>query len=144
MMVVGRAFGCRACAAAIGSLSGDFARAGWTVSSGPMPRAEAVARSRPDALSQLAVSRVAFLHAEGYRIARSVCPRAEFNAYRERLPRSVRRDVEVVPPGHVGLIVQAITGADSPLLALYGHVRADRDPADALAGLERRLRWHLR
>jgi len=74
------------------------------------------------------------------RIVRSVCPREEFNAYRERLPRSVRREVELVPQGHVGLIVQAIGGQDSPLLAVHGHLRADRDPADALAALERRLR----
>jgi hypothetical protein len=79
----------------------------------------------------------------GFRIARLICPRAEFNAHRARLPRSVRRDVEVVPVGHVGLIVQAVAGGDSPLLAVYGHVRADRDPADALAALERRLRTQL-
>jgi hypothetical protein len=77
------------------------------------------------------------------RISRAVCPRDEFNAYRARLPRSVRRDVEAVPLGHVGLIVQAISGSDSPLSAVYGHVRADLDPADALAALERRLRGHL-
>ena len=93
-------------------------------------------------------SSLAVRHAEvgkrGFQIARRVCPRAEFNAYRDRLPRSVRRDIEVVPRGHVGLIVQAIIGGDSPLLAVYGHVRADRDPADALAALERRLRTQLR
>jgi hypothetical protein len=86
-------------------------------------------------------------HAEAgrraFRIARGVCPRVEFNAHRERLPRSVRRDVDVVSLGHVGLIVQAVTGRDSPLLAVYGHIRADRDPADALAALERRLRTQL-
>lgn len=79
----------------------------------------------------------------GFQIACRVCPRAEFNAYRARLPRSVRRDVEVVPSGHVGLIVQAIVGGDSPLLAVYGYVRADRNPADALAALECRLRTEL-
>jgi hypothetical protein len=78
-----------------------------------------------------------------FRIARGVCPRDEFNAHRARLPRSVRRDVESVPVGHVGLIVQAVTSHDSPLLVVYGHVRADLDPADALAALERRLRRQL-
>ena len=73
------------------------------------------------------------------RVARGICPREEFNALRDRLPRSVRRDVEPVPPGHVGLIVQAIAGGDCTLLTAYGHVRAGVDPADALAALERRL-----
>lgn len=77
------------------------------------------------------------------RIARDVCPREEFNAHRDRLPRAVRRDVEAVPPGHVGLIVQALAGPDSPVLAVYGHVRADVDPAEALVALERRLRGLL-
>jgi hypothetical protein len=79
----------------------------------------------------------------GVRIACRVCPQAEFNAYRDRLPRSVRRDVEFVPRGHVGLIVEAIADRDSPLLAVYGCIRADRDPDDALAALERRLRAQL-
>ena len=73
-------------------------------------------------------------------MARGVWPREEFNAHRDRLPRAVRRGVEPVPPGHVGLLVQAISGADCPLVTVYGHVRADTDPADAFAGLERRLR----
>lgn len=73
-------------------------------------------------------------------MARAVWSREEFNAFRDRLPRSVRREVEPVPPGHVGLLVQAVSGADCPLMTVYGHVRADADPADALAGLERRLR----
>jgi hypothetical protein len=79
----------------------------------------------------------------GFRIARAVCPRDEFNTYRERLARSVRRGVEAVPRGHVGLIVQALGAPDSPVLAVYGHVRADVDPVDALAVLERRLRGQL-
>src|SRR5262245_32864389 len=83
------------------------------------------------------------LESRRVRISRTVCPRDEFNAYRARLPRSVRREVEAVPLGHVGLIVQALSGPDSPLLAVYGHVRADLDPADALAVLERRLRGQL-
>jgi hypothetical protein len=74
------------------------------------------------------------------RLAREICPREEFNALRDRLPRAVRRDVEPVPPGHVGLLVQAISGVDCPLITVYGHVRADDDPADAFAGMERRLR----
>ncbi len=79
----------------------------------------------------------------GMRITRNVCPRAEFNAHRQRLARSVRRDVAVVPPGHVGLIVQALCGTDWPLLTVYGHVSADLDPAGALASLEERLRGQL-
>jgi hypothetical protein len=39
----------------------------------------------------------------------------------------------------VGLLVQAIAGVDSPLLTVYGQVRADADPADAFGELERRL-----
>jgi hypothetical protein len=74
------------------------------------------------------------------RIARGISPRDEFNALRDRLPRSVRRDVQPVPPGHVGLIVQVITGSDCAVLTAYGHVRAGIDPAEALAALERRLR----
>ena len=76
-------------------------------------------------------------------MVRGVWPREEFNALRDRLPRAVRRDVELVPLGHVGLIVQAITGVDCPLITVYGHVRADADPADAFAELERRLRRQL-
>jgi hypothetical protein len=55
----------------------------------------------------------------------------------------VRRDVEPAPPRHVGLLVQAISGVDYPLVTVYGHARADADPADAFAGLERRLRRPL-
>ena len=77
------------------------------------------------------------------RICRDVCSREEFNAQRDRLPRAVRRDVEAVPPGHVGLIVQALADPDSPVLAVYGYVRADLDPAEALVALERRLRGLL-
>ena len=80
----------------------------------------------------------------GYHIARGLCQREEFNQHRDRLPRSVRRDVDPVPPGHVGLLVQAITGEDVPLMAVYGHVPADIDPSGALADLERRLRSLLR
>ncbi len=80
----------------------------------------------------------------GYRIARGVCQREEFNSFRDRLPRSVRRDVEPVPPGHIGLLVQAVAGEDSPTLSLYGHVRADADPLTALAALERQLLARLR
>jgi hypothetical protein len=75
-----------------------------------------------------------------YMIARGTCPRDEFNALRDRLQRSVRRDVDPVPAGHVGLLVQAIARGDHPLLTVYGHVRAGADPADAFAALERRLR----
>lgn len=81
--------------------------------------------------------------APSLRMARGVCPREEFNALRDRLPRSVRRDVEPVPSGHVGLIVQAITGGDCTVLTAYGHIRAGDDPAGALAALERRLRRQL-
>ena len=80
----------------------------------------------------------------GHRIARGVCRREEFNALRERLPRSIRRDVEPVPPGHVGLLVQALAGEDYLVLSLYGHVRADADLSGALAALERRLLAQLR
>jgi hypothetical protein len=78
-----------------------------------------------------------------YRLARCICPRDEFNALRDGLPRSVRREVDLAPPGHLGLLLQAITGADYPLLTVYGHVHADVDPADAFAALEQRLRKRL-
>jgi hypothetical protein len=55
----------------------------------------------------------------------------------------VRREGEAVSRGHVGLIVQALVGLDSPVLAVDGHVWADLDPADALVKLERRLRRRL-
>lgn len=80
----------------------------------------------------------------GYRIARGLWQREEFNRHRDRLPRSVRRDVDPVPPGHVGLLVQAVTEEDVPLMAVYGHVVADIDPSGALADLERRLQSRLR
>jgi len=81
--------------------------------------------------------------ARGLGIARDVCSREEFKAHRDRLPRAVRRDVGGCPPSHVGLIVQALAGPDSPVLAIQGHVRADLDPAGALVALERRLRGLL-
>lgn len=75
-----------------------------------------------------------------WRLCSYVLDRRTFNDIRTRLPRAVRRDVQAVPEGHVGLIVQAIVGeeGDMPLAALY-----DTAPAcvakEGLRTLEQRL-----
>ncbi len=55
-----------------------------------------------------------------------VLHRRDFNEMRMRLPRAVRRDVEAVPEGHVGLVAQAVVGAggDTPLAVLYDNAPA--------------------
>ena len=64
----------------------------------------------------------------------------EFNEIRSRLPRSVRRDVQAAPEGHVGLVAQAIVGeeGDLPLAVLY-----DSAPAGLATERVRRLEQRL-
>ncbi|GEM_PF-1457394 len=75
-----------------------------------------------------------------WRLCSYVLDRRDFNEIRMRLPRAVRRDVEVAPEGHVGLVAQAIVGeqGDLPLAVLY-----DNAPAcvatEAVRKLEQRL-----
>lgn len=73
------------------------------------------------------------------RVVHEVCTAAAFNALRHRLPRAARRDVEQVPDGHVGLVVQAIAEPDVLLVTVYGRTPAGADPARALARLEAEL-----
>ena len=56
-----------------------------------------------------------------WRLRSYVLDRRDFNEIRMRLPRAVRRDVEAVPEGHVGLVAQAMVGEeeDLPLAVLY-------------------------
>lgn len=74
-----------------------------------------------------------------------VLDRRAFNGMRSLLPRAVRRDVELVPDGDVGLVAQAITGAgeDPPLAVLYDHVPAPF-ASEGLRRLEQRLTELLR
>lgn len=78
-----------------------------------------------------------------FTVARQVCDADEYNEVRDRLPQLRRRQVPLLPPGHLGLLVQAVAGGDCPLLTLFGSVPATADPAAALDGLERRLRQAL-
>lgn len=74
-----------------------------------------------------------------------VLDRRDFNAIRTRLPRAVRRDVQPVPEGSVGLIAQAIVGdeGDLPLAVLYDNAPA-RVATEGVQTLERRLMELLR
>jgi hypothetical protein len=74
----------------------------------------------------------------GWCLRSYVLDREEFNALRIRLPRAVRRDVEVVPQGHVGLIAQAVVDDEPPLAVLYGSA-----PASAAAEGQRLLECKL-
>lgn len=74
------------------------------------------------------------------RVRSYVLERREFNAIRMRLPRAVRRNVEVAPEGHVGLFAEAIVGEEGslPLAVLY-----DIAPAGVAAEGARRLERRL-
>lgn len=76
--------------------------------------------------------------APGWCLRSYVLDRKEFNALRTRLPRAVRRDVEVVPEGHVGLIAQAVVDDEPPLAVLYGSA-----PAATVAEGQRQLELKL-
>jgi hypothetical protein len=80
------------------------------------------------------------LRTRSWRLRSYVLDRGDFNDMRSRLPRAVRRDVQSVPEGHVGLVVQAMVGEeqDLPLAVLY-----DSAPValanEGMRRLERRL-----
>ncbi len=69
-----------------------------------------------------------------------VLDRSDYNQIRMRLPRAVRRDVEVAPEGHVGLVAQAIVGeqGDLPLAVLYDNAPASV-ATEGVRKLEQRL-----
>ena len=81
----------------------------------------------------------------GWRVCSYVLDRRDFNAIRMRLPRAVRRDVQPVPEGNVGLVAQAIVGeeGDLPLAVLYDNAPA-RVATEGVRTLERRLTELLR
>lgn len=81
----------------------------------------------------------------GWRVCSYVLDRRDFNAIRMRLPRAVRRDVQPVPEGNVGLVAQAIVGdeGDLPLAVLYDNAPA-RVASEGVRTLERRLTELLR
>lgn len=74
---------------------------------------------------------------------RGVYRRVDFNALRNRLPRSVRRSVEPAPPGHLGLVVQIVSADDYALATVRGHAPVDCDVTSELARLEAKAREHL-
>ena len=78
------------------------------------------------------------------RVVRSVCDADEFNALRHRLPRAARRSVNPAPAGHVGLIVQIVSGDDRTLTTVWSHLPAGVDPAGELSRLEDTARARLR
>lgn len=75
-----------------------------------------------------------------WRLRSYVLARRDFNEIRMRLPRAVRRDVELAPEGHVGLVAQAIVGEEGgvPLAVLY-----DSAPAAIATEGMRRLEQRL-
>jgi len=75
-----------------------------------------------------------------FAVTRLVCEAEEYNEFRNRLPRLRRRQVPALPPGHLGLIVQAVSVGDCPLRTVYGNVPATTDPSAALEELEQELR----
>jgi hypothetical protein len=79
----------------------------------------------------------------GFAVLTRVCDAAEYDELRDRLPRRRRRAVPDLTPGHLGLIVQAVTTGDCPLRTIFGAVPSAGDPAAALARLERELRRSL-
>lgn len=78
-----------------------------------------------------------------FAVARQVCDADEYNEVRNRLPQRRQRQIPTLPPGHLGLIVQAVSVDGCPLRTVYGNVPATTDPAAALDGLERELRQSM-
>lgn len=78
-----------------------------------------------------------------FAVTRQICEADEYNEARGRLPRLRRRQVPALPPGHLGLIVQAVSVDDFPLRTVYGTVPATADPGVTLDGLERELRQRI-
>ena len=75
-----------------------------------------------------------------WRLRSYVLDRRDFNEIEMRLPRAVRRDVQAVPEGHVGLIAQAMVGEDEdlPLAVLYDDAPAPL-ASEGMRQLEQRL-----
>lgn len=78
-----------------------------------------------------------------FSVSRHVCDADEYHEARDRLPQFRRRSVPRLPPGHLGLLVQAVAAGDCPLFTLFGSVPASADPGSALDELERQLRRTL-
>ncbi|MGD9734025.1 MAG: hypothetical protein AB7V58_00200 [Solirubrobacterales bacterium] len=78
-----------------------------------------------------------------FTVARQVCGAEEYDEHRERLPQLRRLRVPPVPPGHLGLIVQAVSVGDFPLRTVYGSVPSTGDSKAALDELELVLRRSL-
>jgi hypothetical protein len=77
---------------------------------------------------------------ERWRVCSYVLSRRDFNDIRMRLPRSVRRDMQAAPEGHVGLVAQAVVceEGDLPLAVLYDSAPASV-ATESMKKLERRL-----
>jgi hypothetical protein len=78
------------------------------------------------------------------RALHAIYERADFNALLTRLPRSIRRPIEPAPPGHLGLVVQIVSGDDCALATAREHVPADCDVRTELTPLEAKARDQLR
>jgi len=78
-----------------------------------------------------------------YSVVRRVCAEGEYNQLRSSLPRSARRTVPVIPPGHVGLVVQAVSVDDCPLKTVYGVATDETNHDAALDVLEVELRQQI-
>jgi hypothetical protein len=77
-------------------------------------------------------------------VLRGIFKAEDYNAMRRRLPRSIRRDIETAPTGHVGLVVEIVTTDDCRLMTVYNHVPADADLTHAMAHLESVAHHRLR
>jgi hypothetical protein len=78
------------------------------------------------------------------KVLRGIFNAQEYNAMRRRLPRSIRRDIDAAPPGHVGLVVEIVTANDCRLVTVYDHVPAQADLAREMAHLESVAHHRLR
>jgi hypothetical protein len=77
------------------------------------------------------------------RVLSAIYQPREFNALLLRLPRRLRRSVDLAPPEHVGLVVQIVTSHDCTLATVREHVPAGADLGRELARLEARARQEL-
>lgn len=75
-----------------------------------------------------------------FTVARQVCGAEEYNEHPQRLPQLRRPRV---PPGHLGLIMQAVSVGDFPLRTVYGSVPSSGDSMAPLDKLELVLRRSL-
>jgi hypothetical protein len=72
------------------------------------------------------------------RVVRGVFESDEFNALLWRLPRAVRRALEPVGPGELGLIVEIVSDDDCTLITVGAHVPRAADVPAELGRLETR------